>query len=217
MTFATAIKSFVEGNMDTYPHSDVPHTRRGFHPKWLLTMSGNKDGICGRRYGYYVIKASCLNNENIQSLMMDGDAIPLPADFCEVFDTLETWGVNKYTLWLQKALFVMHEYVVEDNMYANVAPNKMKLFYDCILPMVGHKTSQFFATNGASYNRVLIQWITYFWIRCRETYSFETLARNSWWFVDGAIDSINREVTTPVNTSVAAAHVVPESPLSQTK
>ena len=139
MTFAAAIKSFVEGNMNTCPHSDVPHARRGFHPKWLPTMSGDKDGICGRRCGCCVIKASCLNNENIQSLMMDGDAIPLPADFCEVVDTLDTWGVNKYTLWLQKALFVMHEYVVEDNMYANVAPNKMKLSMTVFYQWLGIK------------------------------------------------------------------------------
>jgi len=51
----------------------------------------------------------------MQKLIMDGDGVPLPADFAEVVDSLETWGVTKHSCWLQKSLMVMHEYLKEDN------------------------------------------------------------------------------------------------------
>jgi len=213
MTYANAVKAFVEEKMETFPYSEVPHTRRGFYPKWLLAMTGSTRGIFGRKHGYYVIKSSCLNHDNLQMLIMDGDGVPLPPDFCEVVDTLETWGATRYSLWLQKALFVMHGHVAEDNMYGNIAPNKLKLFYDCILPMVGYRAGQHFGRNGTRYNRVLTSWITYFWVRCRETCAFRDLATNSWWFVDGLVETINAERARALTADVSV-DVVPQSPTS---
>jgi len=129
----TAIKTFMEEHKDIYPYNDIPATRQGYHPKWLLSMSRNKEGQVWRQLGHYVIRASCLNHDNLQNLIMDGDGVPLPADFAEVVDSLETWGVTKHSCWLQKSLLVMHKYLKEDNMCGGAAPKKMRLFHDCIL------------------------------------------------------------------------------------
>jgi len=130
---STAIKTFVEQHKDIYPYNDVPKTRQGHHPKWLFAMSRNKEGQVWRQLGYYVIRASCLNHENIQNLIIDGDGIPLPADFAEVVDSLGTWGVTKHICWPHKSLMVIHEHLKEDNMHGGVVPKKMRLSHDCIL------------------------------------------------------------------------------------
>jgi len=209
MTFKAAVDSFIICNLDVYPYSAVPHTRSGYHPKWLLAMSGNTDGIFTRNMGYYVIKASCLNRSNLMTLIMDGDAMPLPPDFADVVDTLETWGAGKYPRWLQQSLFFMHGFIE-----AGVAPNKMKLFHDSILPMVGWRAAQQFGRHSASFTRVLTLFETYFWVRCLECHTFRVLAINSWWFVDSIIDTITRESTTTQTNVVRATDVVPESPVS---
>jgi len=42
-----AIKTFMEEHKDIYPYNDVPTTRQGYHPRWLLCMSKNKRVKCG--------------------------------------------------------------------------------------------------------------------------------------------------------------------------
>ena len=211
-----AIKWFMEENQDVYPYNDVPKTRQGYHPKWLLTMSKNKDGQVWRQMGYYVIRSSCLNKENLQNLIMDGDGIPLPADFAEVVDSLETWGVSKQSCWLCKALRVMHEYLKEDNMYGGVAPTKMRLFHDCILIAVQRKAQINFGSNSANYNRVLENWNTYFWVRCREEHSFFYLAYDSLHCADEMIDSIQESIRTDATQhNTVTVNVIPESPTSR--
>jgi len=89
----TTIKAFMEQHNSSYPYSDIPCTRQGYHSKWLLVTSKSKQGICLRKEGYYVIKSSCLSHDNVQNIIIAGDGIPLPAEFAEVVDGLETWGV----------------------------------------------------------------------------------------------------------------------------
>lgn len=215
----TAIQTFMKENKDIYPYSAIPQTRRGYYPKWLLTMSRNKQGLIWRQEGYYVIKAGCLNRENLQNLILDGDGIPLPADFGEVVDTIETWGANHWSCWLQKTLHLMHEYLREDNMYGGAAPSKMRLFHDCILLCVQRKTEHNFLRNSAEYDMVLNNWNTYFWVRCRETYSFHDLTFGSLTCVAEMIKSIHSRNSIPTWPTVRvarfpSAHVVPESPVS---
>ena len=170
-----AITLFMHEHEGVYPFNVIPQTRRGYYPKWLLGMSINTDGIVKRKIGYYVIKSSCLNRENIQKLIMDGDGIPLPTDFAEVIDSLETWGCSKYYLWLQKSLFLMHGYLIEDNVHGGVPPKKMRLFHDCILPIVEWLAKKRFVRGSADFNTVVNNWATCHWVRCNETFSFQTL------------------------------------------
>jgi len=221
-----AIKWFMEENQDVYPYNDVPKTRQGYHPKWLLTMSINTENIVWRRMGYYVIKASCLNHGNLQNMIMDGDAIPLPAEFGEVVDSLETWGAFHWVGWLEHSLHLMHEYLKEDNMYGGVAPNKMRLFHDIILLHVQRELLFYWLSGTAQHNRVMENWNTYFWIRCRETYSFHELAVDSISSMEGMIRQISREErdgrasqipSTPTNANMSPsshAAVVAVSPSS---
>jgi len=149
---------------------------------------------------------------------MDGDGVPLPADFAEVVDSLETWGVTKHSCWLQKSLMVMHEYLKEDNMHGGVAPKKMRLFHDCILQGIQRKAEMEFGRNTADYNKVLENWNTYFWVRCREEHSFFYLACDSLHCAEEMIDSIQQSnANTQCNAvPVAIATVIPESPTSRT-
>jgi len=209
-------------NKDVHPYNAVSKTRSGYYPKWLMTMSRNTDCIVWRRNGHHVIKASCLNHGNPQNMIMDGDGIPLPVDFGEVIDLLETWGAWHWTGWLEHALQVMHEHLREDNMHGGVAPNKMRLFYDIILVCVQRETMFCSISNSASYNRVLENWNTYFWVRCREINSFHDIACDSIECITGMIRSIRREnraenPSTPSgNMTLLTSHatVVPESPVS---
>ena len=82
----------MEEHKHSYPYSNVPCTRQGYYPKWLLAASKNRQGLVLRKTGYYVIKSSCLSHDNLQNLIITGDGIPLPAEFGEVVDGLETWG-----------------------------------------------------------------------------------------------------------------------------
>jgi len=204
----------MQTNQDVYPYSDVPCTRSGYCPKWLLASSRYKQGQIWRQDGCYVIKSSCLTHENVQNLIMSGDALPLPAMFGEVVDSLETWGGQHWTCWLQKCLKLFYEYLREDNIYGGVAPCKMRVFHDCILLCVEKEAATCFMRNTANYNWLLTTWNTYYWVKCWEEPFFWELAYSSMRFLQGLVPSI---ATTPVApAAIAPPHVVPESPVSRT-
>jgi len=220
MKLSISIKSFMDEHKDSYPCSAVPCTRQGYHPKWLLATSKNKKGLVLRKTGYCVIKTSCLSHHNVQNIIITGDGIPLPVEFAEVVDGLETWGGIHWTCWLERSLKLMHEYIREDNMYGGVGPTKMRLFHDCILLAVQWKAGYRFCANSPEHNLALSNWNAYFWVRCRETYSFHELACDSMNCVAEMIQSIDRDgpVTQAFQSAELArlttAHVVPESPTS---
>jgi len=173
-----------------------------------------------RRDGHYVIKSSCLSHDNLQQLIMSGDGLPLPVEFGEVVDELETSGAIHWPCWLQKALHLMYEYLREDSMYGGVGPAKMRLFHDCILLCVQWKAGQNFNTYTPEYKLTLTNWNTYFWVRCRETYSFHDLAFDSMNCVSEMIQSIDRDGPVTLGfqsielARLSSVHYVPESPLS---
>jgi len=71
-----------------------------------------------------------------------------------------------------------------------------------------------FGRNSTDYNKVLENWNTYFWVRCREEYSFFYLAYDSLHCAEEMIESIhtaNRN-SGPFNT---VPDIVPESPPSR--
>jgi len=207
-----SIKTFVQTNQDVYPYSDVPCTRSGYCPKWLLASSRCKQGQVWRQDGHYVIKSSCLSHDNVQNLIMDGDTLPLPALFGKVVDSLETWGANCCTCWLQKSLKLMHEHLKEDNMCGGVAPCKMRVFHDCIFLCVERKAECDFVRNSANYNLVLRNWNTHHWVHCWEVSTFWELAYDSMQFVANQVEAVDR--TDVSATTFANTHVAPESPTS---
>ena len=216
---AAAIKTFMEEHKGTYPCNDIPTTRQGHQPKWLVSMSRNKEGQVLRQLGHCVIRASCLNHENMQKPIMDGDGVPLPADFAEVLDSLETWGVTKHSCWLQKSLMVMHECLKEDNMCGGVAPKKMRLFHDSVLQGIQRKAEMEFGRKSADCDKILENWNTCFWVRCREEHSFFCVACDSMHCAEEMIESIHAANNANIYSTATIAHnttanVVPESPLS---
>jgi len=213
-----SIKSFVDEHKDSYPHSAIPCARQGHCPKWLLAASKNEQGLVLRKTGCCVVKTSCLSHDNVQNIVIAGDGIPLPVDFAEVVDGLDTWGGIHWTCWLEKSVQLMHEHMREDNMHGGVGPTKMRLFHDCILLGVQWKAGHRFYTNSPEHNLILTNWNTCFWVRCRETCSFHQLACDSMNCVAEMIQSIDREgPVTQAFQSVELGrltHVVPESPTS---
>jgi len=213
-------KTFVEDHKRSYPCSDIPCTRQGCCPKWLLAASKNKKGLVLRKTGCCVVKTSCLSHDNVQNVVIAGDGIPLPTDFAEVVDGLETWGGVHWTCWLEKSLKLMHECMREDNMHGGAGPTKMRLFHDCILLAVQWKAGHRCCTNSPEHNLVLSNWNTCFWVRCRETCSFHELAEDSMNCVREMVESINRDgpATAAFQSmelaGLASVHLVPESPSS---
>jgi len=173
-----------------------------------------------RKTGHCVIKSSCLSHDNLQNLIISGDGTPLPAEFAEVVDGLETWGGIHWTCWLEKSLKLMHEHMREDDMCGGVGPTKMRLFHDCILLAVQWKAGCRFYTNSPEHNLVLSNWNACFWVRCRETHSFHELACDSMNCVAEMIRSIDRDgpVTMAFQSievaRLSSVHCVPESPRS---
>ena len=212
-----SIKSFMEEHEHSYPYSTVFCACQGHYPKWLLATSKNKMGLVLRKFGYCVIKTCCLSHDNIQNLIISGDGIPLPAEFAEVVDGLETWEGIHWTCWLEKSLKFTYGHMREDNMCEGVGLTKMRLFHDCILlPVQGCKL----CTNSPEYNLVLSNWNTYFWVRCCETYSFHDLAYDSMNCVREMVASVDRDgpVTAAFQSTEVArltsVHYIPESPMS---
>jgi len=214
-----SIKSFMEEHKDSYPCSTVPCTRQGHCPKWLPAASKNKKGLVLRKTGYCVIKTSCLSHDDVH-IVISGDGIPLPVEFGEVVDGLETWGGIHWTCWLEKSLQLMHEHMREDNMHGGIGPTKMRLFHDCILLAIQWKAGCRFCTNSPECNLVLSNWNTHHWVRCRETCSFHQLARDSMDCVAEMIQSVDRDgpVTMAFQSvelaRLSSVHCVPESPTS---
>jgi len=212
-TMKLSIKTFMEDHKHSYPHSDIPCTRQGYYPKWLLATS---------KTGYYAIKSCCLKHDNLQNLITSYDGIPLPAEFGEVIDYLEKWGAFHWSIWMEKSLQLMYEYMREDNMYGGVGPTKMRLFHDCLLLVVQWNAGLSHHSNSAEYNLVLTNWNTYYWVRCLEVDSFHKLAVDSINHVRGMLECIEREgPVTQAFQSVQLSrltsrrvHVVPESPTS---
>jgi len=189
----TTIKSFMDEHNKSYPYNAIPCTHQDYHTKWLLATTRNCKGLVLRKEGYHAIKTSCLSHGNVQQLIMAHDGIPLPAEFCEAVDGLETCGGVHWTCWLEKSLKLMYECMREDNVCGGVGSTKMRLFHDCILLGVQWKAGCKCYTNSAECNLVLSNWNTYFWVRCRETYSFHELCCGSMNNVAGMIESIERD------------------------
>jgi len=210
-----SIKTFMEDHKHSYPYSDVPCTRQGYYPKWLLATSKGKTG-------YYAIKSCCLSHANLQNLIMSCDGIPLPAEFGEVVDYLERWGAFHWSIWMEKSLQLMYECIREDNMHGGVGPTRLRLFHDCILLAVQWNAGLSHHSNSAEYNLVLTNWNTCCWVRCLEVDSFHKLAVDSINHVRGMLECIEREgPVTQAFQSVQLSrltsrrvHLVPESPRS---
>ena len=167
-----SVKTFVEDHECSCPCSVTLCTRQGCHSEWLLATSENKQGALLRKEGHCVVESSCLSHENVQNLIIAGDGTPLPAEFVEVADALETWGGTHWTCWPQKSLKLMHAHMGEDNMCGGVGPAKMRLFHDCILSAAQWKAGHRFCTNSPEHNLVPSSWNTHFWVGCRKTHEF---------------------------------------------
>jgi len=214
---AAAIKTFVQTSQDVCPCSDIPCTRSGHCPKWLLASSRHKKGQIWRQDGCHVIKSSCLSHENVQNLIIAGDTLPLPAVLGEVVDSLETWGANCWTCWLQKSLKLMHEHLKEDNMHGGVAPCKMRVFHDCIFLHAEREARNCFMRNTANCNHLLTTWNACHWVKCWEQPFFWDLAYGSMHFVQGVHASTVRAVAGDPDSqtpATAETHAAPQSPTS---
>ena len=216
MKSSAAIKNFVQTDQDVCPCSDAPCARSGHCPKWLLASGSCKQGQVWRQGGCHVVKSGCLTHENLQNPTMSGDALPLPAVFGEVVDSLETWGATRWSCWLQKSLRLMHEHLREDNMHGGVAPCKMRVHHDCIVLCAEWKAEHNFIGNSANCNLVLSTWNACHWVRCWEVSTFWELACDSMRFAANQMEAIDRDAATATTPAfvTAHAHVVPESPSS---
>jgi len=208
----------VEDHECSCPCSVTLCTRQGCHSEWLLATSENKQGALLRKEGHCVVESSCLSHENVQNLIIAGDGTPLPAEFVEVADALETWGGTHWTCWPQKSLKLMHAHMGEDNMCGGVGPAKMRLFHDCILSAAQWKAGHRFCTNSPEHNLVPSSWNTHFWVGCRETHEFHDLAHDSMNCVSEMSQSLDRDG--PANVAfqsmelarLTSVHLTPESP-----
>ena len=96
---------FTEGNK--FPYNNLKVTRNGIHPRWLLTEGSYSSGSLLRTRNFFLIPSSSLPKKTVQRLILDKAVLPLPDDFCDVVDCMETWGRSLSYRWEQEVLKLM--------------------------------------------------------------------------------------------------------------
>ncbi|CAB9531580.1 hypothetical protein SEMRO_3693_G350410.1 [Seminavis robusta] len=93
-----AFKVFQAKNGYMFPFNSVKATRTSFHTRWVLMFNrGEKPLFCPSRH--QLVPASTFLLEDLQHLIIEGQAIPLPPDYCEIADCMYYWGRTMDHRW----------------------------------------------------------------------------------------------------------------------
>ena len=206
-----AFKAFVEAEGYKYPYNQLQLMQQGYYPKWLLLHSSNLDGIVWRSRGFYVLKSSCLPWNIMQEIIITKSGFPLPPEFSEVVDCMETWGWNYSSLWVQDVLHLMYQFVHPQGCFFGCPKTKESMYEDFIFLYVKEKLQINFG-NSRINNYIIMQWHTYYHQKVMETVDYFELAVGSIAFLDACIDVARTQNS--FFSVRSAMNVVPDSPVS---
>jgi len=107
--------SFCGANAAEHPFNSIRITRNAFHCKWLVSKSRGDTSIF-RVNRYHLIPTSALSLDTVNSIVVNGNAFPIPTDLNDAIDTMEWWGRRVSPMWEQTLLnLLMEDYFKDKN------------------------------------------------------------------------------------------------------
>ena len=93
---------------DAYPFNEIRATRQGFIVSWLLLETHQPRSLRFRAGSKVALHTSGLDKTTVTHLIVSGQGLPLPQDYCEVLDCTEWWGRGLSPQWYETVLEMMH-------------------------------------------------------------------------------------------------------------
>ena len=116
----------------------------------------------------YPLLCSSLSSHHIQSIIVEGEGIPLPSDFEEVMDAMFTWGRSFSAAWYYRTLALMLFFLSMPDLNRNFL-NRKKLFFDIIQSQVVRITSRNVAAGTGDRAAIVADWAFHFDAGGKET------------------------------------------------
>ena len=113
---------------DSYPYNEIRTTRQGFLTSWLLVRihQGEQPRFRPRRRKQ-AIHTSSLDKDTVTHLIVSGQALPVPQDYCDVLDVLDWWGRRISQSWYESVVEMMY-----CDLYNGQKVDRGCLFKNCI-------------------------------------------------------------------------------------
>ena len=204
----TKLKAFMMTEGQSFPYNDLRVTRKALHPKWLLLESANTGSFCRTR-NFFVIPSSSLPKATVQALIIEKAVMPLPLDFSEVVDYMETWGRDLSFRWEQEVLNLMA------NRYLRKGrnPGRKQLYLDCITILVKQKVYSITYLLDEVRTLLMEGFTNYFHtMYAFDTYDYSSLTIRSTEWVDQVVGYVQNTMEATTYTNV----VTPEHSQSST-
>ena len=143
-----AFTLFVKEN-DTFPYNAVPQTRRMLHPSWILVKSPCHTGAIFRPRNYYVLPSSAINKKDLQVMIMNKSAMPIPKEYDGIIEVMEWWGRSINGNW-QQQVFVM----LDESMQQSEPMSSRTAMYECLVLLLEEKLRYSWANYQTTVARI---------------------------------------------------------------
>jgi hypothetical protein len=179
-----AFNEFLVKKGNVYPYCSILRTRRGFYPKWLLLRSKGDPGILFKGGSLFLTPSCCFPTDIMQSLILTGDALPLPPVFSEVAGCMHWWGRSISGKGYNGVLMTMDAMLNPNKGWFDDEPDKERVFHDCILDLIFNKVRDHHGYTALSHHMVTA-WDNYFRVMfATKTHDYFELAVLSIRFTD---------------------------------
>ena len=148
-----AFTAFKKENSNRFPYSEIMCTRTSYHAKWLL-FNCKKQTSHHRPKEFFLLPTATLPLDQVQCLIMDKTAIPLPPLYSEVVDCTEWWGRFVAPKWEQDILEMFHHYLTDNSFGYDDLNHRKDLFYDCIAILVSKKVENYYPVTCTTYMQI---------------------------------------------------------------
>jgi hypothetical protein len=143
--------------------------------------------------------------DQVQALIMQETAIPLPYDYSEIIDCTEWWGRSVWPQWEQE---ILHEFYIglRNGDFQYATSTKEQLFHDCIAILVSKEVSYSYSVASATHITIMQEFQRFFYdMYERSTHDFYVLAVHSQVFARNKVQehqAINQAMTVVVGTII---------------
>ena len=216
-----AFSRFIDVNGGVFPYDSVLHTRRLFHPKWLLLRTNCETGSVERPRNVFCLASSCVSKNELQCMIMSKSALPVPHEYDCIINVMEWWGRGVSGVWQQAILNMLYE-----SMICNRPFTTKYAMYACLKVLLGQKMDLLTSNTLISWptrERMLDDFHKQF------LYMYETITHDYYHLCVMGIQYmedllLELEINSPSSTHAISVestdrvashtHVIPESPCS---
>jgi hypothetical protein len=135
--------------------SDMRITRNSFVCQWVLLKSTNRQArnVTLLRTEYNPVLSSSFPSMELQDLIIQGRALPLPPDLDTVMDTMVVWGHNKHYEWYCDVLEFLAFTIT-----TGVKVSKKQVVRDCIQYQVDAIIHAYIDANSPMATALVHEW-----------------------------------------------------------